>query len=135
MSTDLKLSRGWTYGGVTVSDDEIFPSADLDISESRPTLTAEGVDEEVAKTIDVSLLKVLFIKSSQDITIETNDPDAPTDTIELAAGRALLWSDGCGMDCPFSADVTALYCTNAATEAPTLFIGVGYDATPGSTPS
>jgi hypothetical protein len=130
MSSGLKIQRAWVYGGVTQNDDEAFIEDDLDVSESRPVLDAGGTDQEVVKTIDVSQLKAVFIKTSEDITIQTNDPDAPDDTISIAAGRALLWTYGCGMACPFSVDVTTLYITNDAATAPVVFIGVAFDPTP-----
>jgi hypothetical protein len=136
MSNNLKLSRGWTYNNVTQNDDENFDNLDLDISESRPALTAGGLEEEVVKAIDVRQLKALFIKADQDVTIKVNDPDVPVGpVIALKAGRALQWSAGCGMACPFGVDVTALYVSNNAAAAPNLFIGVAFDPTPSSSGS
>lgn len=68
----------------------------------------------------------LAIKSDQDVTIYTNaaSSGSPTDTITVKAGVVREWSlasNGLAA-CPFTADVTSLYVTNASPAAAALQI-------------
>lgn len=64
----------------------------------------------------------LILKSSTDLTIKANSTSSPDFTLNLKAGRALVWrkSDGYFAG-PIAANVTTLYLTNGA--AATTFEG------------
>lgn len=78
--------------------------------------------------IDVSQLKMLHLLATAAMTIETNDSGSPDDTLTLDANKPLLWYEGCGMDCPLTADVADIYVASVA--GGTLTITVGQDITP-----
>lgn len=64
-------------------------------------------------------LKSVCMKSDQAVTIKTNSPGSPQETINLVAGQAYIWTlqtDGAGK-IPFAGDVTAMYITNASGSA------------------
>jgi hypothetical protein len=75
---------------------------------------SSGTDQLVALTLDISQLKSIYLVSTTAATIETNSSSAADDTITLAAGVPLVWQESTYHANPFSADVTAIYVTNAA---------------------
>jgi hypothetical protein len=66
-------------------------------------------------------LQSLAFYSDQPIAIYTNNPSgaAPQDTIPLVAGQVKVWTLATDLlaTCPFSANVTTLYITNASAAA------------------
>lgn len=110
--------------------------------QSVKTLTADGRqsvsvavnDSETDKFIEFDLtvanLQSIFILASQDMTLETNDGGTPTDTISLLAGQAYVWHAGSYFVNLITANITALYATNASGTDGTLDIEMIYDATP-----
>ena len=55
---------------------------------------------------------VLF--ADQALTVKTNSTTTPQETIALAKGQQIVWTTAHLEDCPFSADVTNIYLTNAS---------------------
>lgn len=94
------------------------------------TVPDSSTNLAIAYTCDVSELKSLFIVSTVNMTLETNNSGSPTDTLTLIAGEPVVWFTGCPMECPFSADVTALYATTGSVGEGTLSIRSAIDATP-----
>lgn len=104
-------------------------------------LTADGEDNReisvpdaqtdmlVAFTLDISQLKHITIISDKAITIETNSGSAPDDTIVLVANEPLIWTNVSKLANPFSADITALYFTNASGATATVKIRCLVDVT------
>lgn len=123
---------GTTYvanGGspVTTSFTESY-GLEVNISE---TITAASTDQLVALTLDVSQMKTFFLYcSTRDMTLETNSGSAPAATVNLKAGKPIVWHSAGGMANPFgSTDVTALYVTLAAGDNATLEIRALIDPT------
>lgn len=72
-------------------------------------------DAQIDIAIDVSQLKSFYIKSDQAVTIETNDGTSPDDTLVLVADQAYMWNDTSYDTFKLaSADITALFVTNAS---------------------
>jgi len=92
---------------------------ELNIDETVPT---PSTDMLVAATVDVSQIVSAMIMADQDITLYTNDlgTGAPDDTFVLAANNPLVWNNASPTANPFSADITALYVTNASGTETTL---------------
>ena len=71
-------------------------------------------------------LQSLLLYAADAVTIYTNaaSTGAPQDTIPLAAGQARVWTLATDLiaKCPFSADVTTLYITNATAASVTVRI-------------
>lgn len=89
----------------------------LKISESIADSTTDGL---VACTVDVSQLKAcMIVADGGDMTLETNNGAAPTDTISLLNGVPFVWSSDY-LAAHFSGDITALYMTNASGSASVL---------------
>lgn len=59
-------------------------------------------------------LEMFEIVSDRDITLKTNSSGSPTQTISLVAGVPLVWFTGAPWSNPFTANVTAMYLTNAS---------------------
>lgn len=117
-----------TTPGRTVNSEKAYSG---DAQESRTIAIADSVtDQLVNLTLDVSQIKSVYMVSDQDITVETNDGTTPTDTINLKADVAVLWNADIGYSNPFTADVTALYLSNASGSAATFEMEIVHDATP-----
>lgn len=71
------------------------------------------VDQEILAAIDISLAKLVAIKSTQNITIKTNDSASPDDTLALTANVPMIWRDGDYNAIFLSADVAKFFITNA----------------------
>jgi len=95
---------------VTITE-EVLVSLSVQVADST-------TDDEHALAIDVSELSAFFAVSSQNVTIETNDGDAPDDTITLTANVPWIWHTSMPdavtpYTCPLGTDVTAVFITNA----------------------
>lgn len=75
-------------------------------------IAANQTNKLIAGVLDVSQIKMLYLYSDQDCTLETNDSGSPVDTISLDAGCPIVWVHGSGVACPLTTDVTAFYVTN-----------------------
>lgn len=63
----------------------------------------------------IASTQAIYLLATGDVTIRTNNPTAPADVITLKAGLPLLWNRSTPTyPNPFTADVTALYCTCTA---------------------
>jgi len=111
MSVQHSITYTLATGGVSVTATQSKTAGQaITLDESLSI----GTDALVALTLDISQLKSLYLISTTACTIETNSGSAADDTITLAANVPLVWQDSTYHDNPFSADVTALYVTNAA---------------------
>ena len=109
---------------ITPSDEVAVEAVDVSIPDS-------STDKAVAiGGIDVSQVVSVYIHSTQDITLETNDGTTPDDTISLTADVPLIWCTDCPYSNPLTTDVTALYATNASGADAVLNIQVVQDGTP-----
>lgn len=96
---------------------------------SQENSVAEGSENNLSESIpdgstdlakewhcDISAMKSLWISTTQDIVIETNNAASASasDTLDLRADQPVDWAENDVMDHPLSADVTMLYITNAS---------------------
>lgn len=128
MSVTAVLLRSCKIGDQELNKSEsVVVGLSKQFSESIPESTTNG---HYSFSVDVSQVKYAYLQAvGGTLTIKTNSSSVPDDTITLADGEAILWSlaaDGAGK-CPFSADVTTLYVTNAGSTASVLDIRVGED--------
>ena len=88
---------------------------------ATPEIPAAASDYEVDFAVILTRLKALYILSTLDLTVKTNNA-SPDDTIDLKAGvpfyayRATVstpWTVSNGGSAPLTADVTKLLVTNA----------------------
>jgi len=94
-------------------------SAEFVVSQVIP---ASAVNQALPIALTAANVQSLILKSSTDLTIKANSTTAPDFTLNLKAGRPLVWrkSDGYFAG-PIAANVTSLYLTNGA--AATTFEG------------
>lgn len=122
------LTLAWTRNGETIAKSvNLVVEGEQNIDVTVPASTN---DVHVAANIDVSALALVFIVSNQTITLETNSPSAPDETITVTADKPLVWYSGCGWANPLETDITALYLSRAGAGAATVNIRYAYDATP-----
>lgn len=101
------------------------------IVEKDLTIPDSTVDQEVVIALDVSAVSYFYIVSDQALTVETNDGSSPDDTLTLVANHPYLWtSDDYDTFLLDTADITALYLTNASGSTANVKIRAGQDATP-----
>lgn len=110
-----------TTGTLTISGScsGISPSAIVSKSAGSSvtideSISANQTDLLFAISFDKDRLKMVYLVSTETMTIETNDGTTPGDTITLTADEPLIWWEGAAeYTNPFaSADVTAFYLTN-----------------------
>lgn len=122
------VTRRVQYGSEVFNETKTYTgTGGIEIEESIADSTTDG---EVAFTLDVSEIVAFWAHSDQAVTIETNDGSSPGDTITLAAGVPLIWTENDDHANPLTTDVTALFITNASGAAATVSVGAVYDATP-----
>lgn len=115
---------------------EASVGASLDLTgESEVNLSGVSVpvaspDTEVICGLRYSGLKSLFILSTHDLSVETNDGTTPDDTITLNANVPYLWLDATDDANPLTADVTSLFLTATGTGTATVPLRALQDATP-----
>ncbi len=104
-------------------------SGDGQISRSIP-VPNDSTDLEVELALDVSHIKSIYIKSDQDMTLETNDAGAPADTISLKANKPYIWHTDSYFTNKLTTDVTKIFLTQSSGSAATLDIEAVTDSTP-----
>jgi hypothetical protein len=126
----VTLNRASTVGGSDVPG--LTHEKAVTVTGSSWTKVQEsldiGTDVLINLAIDVSTVKLFRIYSTTAATVETNSSSAPDDTLALAAGRCYDFVTGDPTPLLLTADVTAIYVTNAA--ATVLTIELLQDATP-----
>lgn len=112
MSLAATLRHVLAVGGIEVDKVISYSQGQaLLIDESIADSTTDGL---VACTVDISQLKACIIVAvGGDMTLETNNGAAPTDTINLLDGVPFVWSSDYLAD-HFTGDITALYMTNSS---------------------
>lgn len=128
MAFTHSITRAVATAGRNVSKIKAYSGeSQLSINVSIPDAASDLL---VNFTLDVSVLQSIYIHSDQDVTLETNDGAAPTDTINLKAGVPYIWAIGDYFTNKITADITALYFTNASGSAAVVDIEALTDPTP-----
>lgn len=89
------------------------------------TIPPATTDFEILIAIDVSKLRVLLMKTDVNITVETNNGTTPDNTFALTSLAPAFFKNGDAAI--LSADVTALYVTNAGADAALFELIAGVD--------
>lgn len=123
-------SSGWTDGSRSIISTKDYTGG---LAQQLNEAVADAqTDQLIVIAIDVSEIQNIYIKADQDLTIETNNGTTPTDTINLKANVPYVFN--ADLDQYFTnlltADVTALYVTNASGSNATLELEVLTDPTP-----
>ena len=128
MSFTHKIEQHWSRGSASHQDSNDYTGASqVSIAE---IVADSSDDKEVALTLDVSEIKALFVLSSVDMLLETNDGGSAADSISLLAGVPLVWYADSYHDNPFGTDITALFLTTGSVGEGTFKLEVLFDPTP-----
>ncbi len=124
----LNLSWANAEGRALSTSKQYSGGAQASVSES---IANSATDELVNFALDVSTIKAIFIKSDQDITLETNSGSVPDDTLTLLAGVPYIWHTGSYFTNLLTTDITTnIFITNSSGSAALLEIEVVTDPTP-----
>jgi hypothetical protein len=104
------LTLQWKNGSNSKSQ-SVTLSADTGI-ESDEVVNANTSNVLLGIAFNHTTLQSIFVLSNQDVSMKTNNTTG-VDSFSLSANKPLVWYTGCGLNNPFSADVTALYFSNA----------------------
>jgi len=94
------------------------------------TVATGLTDEELEYTLDFSAIKSVYIYSSQDVTLETNDGSSPGDTLALKANEPYVWHDTSLYPNLLTTDITSIFITNSSGAAANIRIEALVDASP-----
>lgn len=126
----LTITRSAQLG----SNAEIEQSYEVDVSGSvhvEESVADGSTDLKITiPTIDISAMKSLFIRSTQDVTIKTNSSSTPDDTLNVKSGSPVDWDDKSVHAKPLSADVSSIFVSNSSGSSATLTIYAAQDTTP-----
>lgn len=128
MARTNTLTLQWAQGSESVSKSVALSNEG--VIQVDAAVGAGVSNKQVAAAFDKDTLSQVYIVSDQDVTMETNDGTTPDDSFSLSANKPFVWYAGCGIPNPFSADVTALFFSNAGASEATVQIRVLVDATP-----
>lgn len=85
------------------------------------TLALGATNTHYALAITIAQIKSMVLYASKAVTIKTNSSTTPQETITLAAGQQMVWTnDGTLGTIPFAGNITAFYVTNTDTAASNL---------------
>ena len=130
MALTNSLTLSHTRGSESISKTvTITGEGSLDRDVTIPT-GGPGTNKEVALAFTMAGLSLIWISTDQTVLMETNDGTSPDDAYTITADKPFIWYQGCGWDLPFSADVEALFFTNAGGVAAAVKIRGIADATP-----
>lgn len=134
MAFTQHLTRRWEGLGRMIDARQSF-SGDGELSPREVTVPPSTDNLLVNLAIDVDKLKCIYLHSDQDLTFETNDPDAPEpptgNVIELKTDNPYIWYEGSYFANLLTVDVTKVYLTNASETATAILkINGVEDATP-----
>ncbi len=76
-------------------------------------VAASTTNKHYALAVTKTQILMMCIFASKALTIKTNSSTTPQETITLTAGQQIVADITGGDTCPFSADVTGFYVTNA----------------------
>lgn len=134
MAVSTTLGMSTTGGGtvvtksVTISDEAML---DLEF-----TVADSQTDEEHNIELDVSAMKMLYINSTQAITMEWNDGSGTQGSIALIANEPVIWwstqktKGGSTLNPLSTVDLTTSFWTNASGSTATINFKAIYDASP-----
>lgn len=127
----LQFNQSVTRFSSTYSATKTVQPSDAVVIDASVEVANAETDKLLAIAgIDVSQLKGLWIDSDQDVTLETNNGTTPDDTIVLKADVPYVWMEGSPATLLLTADVTAIYCTNASGATATVRLRAIQDGTP-----
>lgn len=99
--------------GATPLDNTVTVSAGQRISFNEAVDDGQ-TDLQVAANFAFAKVKAVCLVCDQDMTLETNNSGTPTQTFTMKAGVPMWWTENMPVACPFTANVTNFFLTNAS---------------------
>lgn len=127
MATHTHTST-WSNGSGAPVTATVSKTAGLELNINE-SIDASATNQLFTIGFAFAKLKMVYLKSDVDLVIKTNSSTEPDDTINLEAGQELFWHEDMEAACPFTADVTAFYITEANATAALLQGGILTDPT------
>lgn len=128
MSVSAVLNQSINSGGKTSTSSETYENEGRD---DRSVPVADSVtDQQILFAMDISQLKMFYMQSDQDLTIEFNSASVPAPLIALKAGIPFIWTTDTYYVNLFLVDITQIFATNASGSAATLELFSIHDTTP-----
>ena len=75
----------------------------------RRQIPADQTNYTLAATFAAADIEMLWIKSSRNCNLKTNNGTTPDDELELNEGEPIGWASGQGVVCPITTDVTEFF--------------------------
>ena len=124
MSIIHTIARSSTLdNGAAISSSEDVPS---DFGMTLDFTVAPGVTNEAhAFVVDRTKLQSWYVLAGQAVVILANSTSTPTNTWNMVAGVAFVWSIAGYFANPLAANLVTLYITNSGTSAARIRIRVG----------
>jgi len=113
--------------GISISASSSF-SASMLVTVEETAVHSDTTELIVA--LDVSEIKAIVISSNVQVTLKTNDADAPDDTIVIKAGVPYIWNLDSYHALLLTDDVTSIFVVNATLNAANIKIAAVVDSTP-----
>lgn len=127
MAFEIRVVSGVLSGGSTISKTNKY-SGSLQ-TRLNEVIAAAQTNYEIDIALDVSALQAIFIVSSQDVTLKTNNAGSPADTLDLTANKPYQWDIDSYHDCLLTTDVTKFFVTNSGSNSAILQLEAVLDAT------
>lgn len=109
-----KMEFGYSSGGRT-KDTSVTVTGTDSVRWERSVADSVTDGELDIPEVTQANITSLYLLSTQDVTLKTNDSVAPTNTITLKANRAYWWDTDDYNACLLTADITAnVFATNAS---------------------
>jgi hypothetical protein len=122
---------GQTYSSDAGTVSSVTRTYTCDAEHNFDGVIATGaVNAEIDVAVTKAAIKTMMLSSTQAVTVKTNSSSSPQETINLTAGQLLMWTVDDTAACPFSADVTKMYVTNASGKDATFKFRALVDSTP-----
>ena len=128
MAYSATVQEAITIGGKTYSKSNTF-SDNAELHITKDVATAEA-NYEIDCTMAVAEISAVFINSTQDVILETNDGTTPDETINLVANVPYVWHENSYHVNLLATDITALFVTNTSGATATIDVHVLYNAVP-----
>lgn len=126
----MAISQTLTYtvnsGGQQYSDSIIFSTDGTEVRDF--VVPGSGAITAQNFTLDVSQLKMIWVRSDTALTINFNKASGSVDIV-LVAGQPFVWHNLSLLANPFDGDIVSITATNATAGAALLQIRAAIDAT------
>ena len=128
---DMQITVSVNVGGQSRTYRKTATANDPVNTNAGPIVVANGASNQAISLagVDISQLKGVFIASDQDVLVEFNSNAGSGGALNLEANMPYMWQVGDVNALLITADITAVYVTNASGADATLYFYFLHDAT------